>query len=154
MGDPHVPASALKLWFRELYEPLISDTLYDECMAAFDNVSAALAIVAKLPPLHRTLLLYIIRFLQVCMYATAFVCVVAVLFFGDYLAFFLQTVGNPTNQGATKMNYDNLAMVWAPNFLRCPSEDPMVIFNNTKREMSFVRLLVLELNTDEVAGIQ
>jgi hypothetical protein len=66
--------------------------------------------------------------------------------------FFFQTVGNPTNQSATKMNFDNLAMVWAPNFLRCPSEDPMVIFNNTKREMSFVRLLVLELNTDEVAG--
>ena len=48
------------------------------------------------------------------------------------------------------MNVDNLSMVWAPNFLRCPSSDPMVIFQNTKQEMQFVRQLVLNLNTDEV----
>lgn len=51
------------------------------------------------------------------------------------------------------MTYDNLSMVWAPNFLRCPSDDPMVIFNNTKNEMSFVRQLVLNLNTDSVAPL-
>ena len=51
------------------------------------------------------------------------------------------------------MNADNLALVWAPNFLRCPSDDPMVIFQNTKKEMVFVRNLVLNLDTDEVADL-
>jgi hypothetical protein len=59
----------------------------------------------------------------------------------------------PENQPATKMTYDNLSMVWAPNFLRCPSDDPMVIFNNTKREMTFVRQLVLNLDTEPVAPL-
>lgn len=62
-------------------------------------------------------------------------------------------MGHPDNQKLTKMTYDNLAMVWAPNFLRCPSEDPMTIFQNTKREMSFVRHLVLRKNTDDVADL-
>jgi len=62
-------------------------------------------------------------------------------------------MGHPDNQKLTKMTYDNLAMVWAPNFLRCPSDDPMVIFQNTKREMSFVRHLVLRKNTDEAADL-
>lgn len=64
-----------------------------------------------------------------------------------------QIIGKPVNHAATKMNYDNLSMVWGPNFLRCNSEDPMVIFNSTKREMTFVRQLILHLNTDEVADM-
>ena len=51
------------------------------------------------------------------------------------------------------MSPDNLALVWAPNFLRCPSNDPMVIFQNTKKEMLFVRNLILTLNTEEVADL-
>ncbi|KAH7970535.1 hypothetical protein HPB49_009935 [Dermacentor silvarum] len=30
-GDPHVPASLLKLWYRELHDPLIPAALYQEC---------------------------------------------------------------------------------------------------------------------------
>ncbi len=30
--DPHVAASALKLWFRELSEPLIPAQFYDTCI--------------------------------------------------------------------------------------------------------------------------
>lgn len=37
LQDPHVPASALKLWFRELAEPIIPAELYDDCI----NVRAA-----------------------------------------------------------------------------------------------------------------
>jgi Rho GTPase-activating protein 39 len=56
-------------------------------------------------------------------------------------------MGKLENQPFTKMTLDNLAMVWAPNFLRCPSEDPMVIFNNTRREMLFVRHLISSWDT-------
>lgn len=126
--DPHIPASALKLWFRELVEPLIPARMYDSCINAYDNAARCLAIADALPPVNRMVLMYIVRFLQ--------------------------TVGAPENQSLTKMTCDNLSMVWAPNFLRCPSDDPMVIFQNTKREMSFVRHLVLEWNTAEAADIR
>ena len=42
----------------------------------------------------------------------------------------------------TKMGVENLAMVWAPNFLRCPSDDHTLIFQNTRKEMAFLRLLL------------
>eukprot|EP00041_Stephanoeca_diplocostata_P020374 m.454008 g.454008 ORF g.454008 m.454008 type:complete len:554 (+) comp21561_c0_seq2:567-2228(+) len=120
-SEPHVPASALKLWFRELQEPLIPETLYENCISSYDDSARAIAVLDLLPPVNRLLLTYAIRFLQV--------------------------VGQKENQAVTKMTPDNLAMVWAPNFLRCPSEDPLTIFNNTKKEMSFVRQLVLHLDT-------
>jgi len=125
--EPHVPASALKLWFRELPEPLIPESLYNNCINSYASAADCIAVLDLLPALNRKLLTYAIRFLQI--------------------------VGQPKNQSATKMNYDNLSMVWAPNFLRCPSEDPMVIFNNTKKEMSFVRHLVKTMKTDDVGHL-
>ena len=65
-----------------------------------------------------------------------------------------QIMGQQKNQGQTKMTYDNLSMVWAPNFLRCPSNDPMTIFQNTKKEMMFVRNLVTGLDTEAAAGMK
>jgi hypothetical protein len=124
-NDPHVPASALKLWFRELTEPLIPEELYDACIQASTDAGASIAVVDQLPEANRTLVLFITRFLQ--------------------------AIARPENQPHTKMTHDNLSMVWAPNYLRCPSDDPMVIFNNTKKEMCFVRNLVLNLDTSPIA---
>lgn len=121
MHDPHVPGSALKLWFRDLPEPVISAEFYEACVGACDDTARTLAIMDRLPLINREVLLFIVRFLQ--------------------------TIGQPENQPLTKMTLDNLAMVWAPNFLRCPSEDPMVIFNNTRREMLFVRQLISAWDT-------
>jgi hypothetical protein len=39
------------------------------------------------------------------------------------------------------MNMENLAIVFAPSLLRCPSEDPMVILGNSKFETRFTVLL-------------
>lgn len=50
--DAHAPASLLKLWYRELYDPLIPDELYAECVATEDPDEAA-TIIAKLPRLNR-----------------------------------------------------------------------------------------------------
>ena len=53
--DCHTAASLLKLWLRELYEPLIPDSLYEDCVRIgdddrsgpedFDNVIARYGIV-------------------------------------------------------------------------------------------------------------
>lgn len=51
-ADAHAPASLLKLWYRELYDPLIPDELYDDCVATEDPAEAA-AIVEKLPKINR-----------------------------------------------------------------------------------------------------
>ena len=47
------------------------------------------------------------------------------------------------------MYLDNLAMVWAPNILRC-SSDPSYL--NVTKEMAYVRLLLQFLKTTDHPG--
>ncbi|XP_008068157.1 rho GTPase-activating protein 39 isoform X2 [Carlito syrichta] len=127
LEDPHVPASLLKLWYRELEEPLIPHEFYEQCIAHYDSPEAAVAVVHALPRINRMVLCYLIRFLQV----------------------FVQ----PANVAITKMDVSNLAMVMAPNCLRCQSDDPRVIFENTRKEMSFLRVLIQHLDTSFMEGV-
>ena len=53
----------------------------------------------------------------------------------------------------TKMTADNLAMVFAPNLLRCPSTDLQVAMDNSKWEMTFVRTLINNLDTSYMDGV-
>ena len=53
----------------------------------------------------------------------------------------------PDNVAVTKMDVSNIAMIWAPNCLRSESTDPLVVFENTRKEMSFMRLLIQNLDT-------
>eukprot|EP00062_Callorhinchus_milii_P010294 gi/632955001/ref/XP_007893256.1/ PREDICTED: rho GTPase-activating protein 39 isoform X2 [Callorhinchus milii] len=121
LTDPHVPASLLKLWYRELEEPLIPHEFYEQCITHYENPEAAVAVVDSLPKLNRLVLCYLIRFLQI--------------------------FAQPANVAVTKMDVNNLAMVMAPNCLRCQSDDPRVIFENTRKEMSFIRVLIQHLDT-------
>ena len=68
--DAHAPASLLKLWVRELYEPLIPDSFYAECVnMRHDDAEASAANVAalvdRLPELNRRVLCHLTHFLQV-----------------------------------------------------------------------------------------
>ncbi|KAI5753459.1 hypothetical protein M8J77_000370 [Diaphorina citri] len=119
--DAHTPASLLKLWYRELYEPLIPDTLYGECVLHCESPSKVLNLVERLPELNRLVLCYLIHFLQ--MFA------------------------KPEVVQQTKMDANNLAMVMAPNCLRCTSADPRIIFDNARKEMAFMRTLIQHLDT-------
>ncbi|GLV32627.1 Rho GTPase activating protein at 93B [Carabus blaptoides fortunei] len=121
-SDSHVPANLLKLWYRELYEPLIPDSLYPECVTEPMTGPKASAIVTRLPQLNRYVLCYLIRFLQ--------------------------TFSKPDVVQITKMDAANLAMVFAPNCLRCTASDPRIIFENARKEMAFMRCLIQELNTE------
>ncbi|KAL1464328.1 hypothetical protein WDU94_003985 [Cyamophila willieti] len=119
--DAHTPASLLKLWYRELYEPLIPDSLYGECVTHCESPCIVLSLVDKLPELNRLVLCYLVHFLQ--MFA------------------------KPDVVQMTKMDANNLAMVMAPNCLRCTSSDPCVIFDNARKEMAFMRTLIQHLDT-------
>ncbi|EMP32491.1 Rho GTPase-activating protein 39 [Chelonia mydas] len=127
LEDPHVPASLLKLWYRELEEPLIPHEFYEQCITHYENPEAAIAVIHSLPRINKTVLCYLIRFLQV----------------------FVQ----PANVAVTKMDVNNLAMVMAPNCLRCQSDDPRIIFENTRKEMSFIRVLIQHLDTSFMEGV-
>lgn len=59
----------------------------------------------------------------------------------------LQIFARPEVVTRTKMDANNLAMVMAPNVLRCTSQDPRVILENARKEMAFVRTLIESLDT-------
>ncbi|KAM4613597.1 rho GTPase-activating protein 39 isoform 2-T2 [Polymixia lowei] len=127
LSDPNVPASLMKLWYRELEEPLIPMNFYKQCVSNYDDPVSAIAVVQSLPELNRLVLCYFIHFLQV--------------------------FAQPANVAVTKMDVNNLAMVMAPNCLRCQSDDPRVIFENTRKEMSFLRMLIVHLDTSFIEGV-
>ncbi|XP_030849130.1 uncharacterized protein LOC593776 isoform X3 [Strongylocentrotus purpuratus] len=126
-SDPHVPASLLKQWYRDLYTPLIPDEFYERCIVMCNDKDGALEVVEDLPDLNRHVLSHFIRFLQI--------------------------FAHEEHVALTKMDVNNLAMVMAPNCLRCISDQPEIIFENTRKEMSFVRLLIQYLDTSYMVDI-
>ncbi|KAB7507875.1 Rho GTPase-activating protein 39 [Armadillidium nasatum] len=108
-------------------EPLIPDSLYASAIEASENPSKAVSLVNQLPEINRLVLAYLIRFLQ----------------------YFSQ----PDIVLNTKMDANNLAMVMAPNCLRCTSDDPKVIYENTRKEMAFIRTLIQHLDTTFIEGL-
>ncbi|KZV97168.1 hypothetical protein EXIGLDRAFT_731444 [Exidia glandulosa HHB12029] len=126
IDDPHVPASLLKLWLRELQEPLVPDELYNECVAvgARDDALGAVQLVARLPTHNRRVVAFVVSFLQ--------------LFLEDRVT------------SRTKMTAPNLALVMAPNLVRCASESAAVVFANAQHEQRFVLNLLLNLHCDEI----
>lgn len=108
--DPNVPASLLKYWLRDLTEPIIGTEYYYDCIQHAEDVDKALAIINRLPDTNRRIALFIINFLQ--------------------------EFTDPQVIHHTLMNVNNLAMVFAPNFLRCPSESLTTVFENSKYEQA------------------
>lgn len=122
--DPHVLASLMKLWLRELCDPLVPEEMYNECIISSNDVEACIRIVERLPTINRRVVLFVVSFLQ--------------LFLEDRI------------QNATKMTPANLALVMAPNLLRCNSDSMSIVFTNAQYEQIFVYNLLLHLKCGEV----
>lgn len=98
--DPHVIGGVLKSYLRELPEPLMTFSLYDEWMAAArvsssndTRLQALWSVVQKLPEANRDNLRYLVKFL-------AALC---------------------RNQDMNKMSPQNVAIVIAPNLIWSPT---------------------------------
>ena len=107
-------ASTLKAWLRELACPLIPDAVYPWALSACEDVAACWEVVANLPLEHRRTLFFLISFLKA-------------------LALHYTT---------TKMTHANLAMVFSPNVLMCPSTNICVIMENAPKEQAFLAQLL------------
>ncbi|ELR12039.1 RhoGAP domain containing protein [Acanthamoeba castellanii str. Neff] len=118
--DANVPAALLKLWMRELAHPLIPDALYDKALKSGHDPKRVKEVVDKCPKNNQSVIRYVIRFIQV--------------------------LAQPENQARTKMNVNNLAMIFAPTFLRCPSDNPQDLMENTRYEQDFVHDLIVNLS--------
>lgn len=80
--------------------------MYNACIESAEDPERVVALVRALPPNNRRVLLFVISFLQ--------------LFLPEHVA------------SVTKMTSANLALVMAPNLLRCDSESMAVVFTNAR----------------------
>uniref|UniRef100_A0A1I8A562 Rho-GAP domain-containing protein n=1 Tax=Steinernema glaseri TaxID=37863 RepID=A0A1I8A562_9BILA len=125
--DAHVPAALLKMWLRQLPTPLIPDSIYQRCLSVCDQPEECLKTVELLPASHKMVL--------------------------AKLLWLLQVLSREENVRHTKMDVSNLAMVMAPNILRCGSEDPNVIFLNTRKEMTFLKTLISHCDCSHMSSV-
>ena len=74
----------------------------------------------------------------------------------DHLQFllpFLPLVRGNTSTGILLARIDVDTQVMAPNVLRCESDDPRVILENTRKEMAFLRTLIVHMDTSPMDGV-
>ncbi|XP_043206296.1 rho GTPase-activating protein 39-like isoform X2 [Amphibalanus amphitrite] len=126
-SDCHVPASLLKQWYRELWEPLIPDRLYASCIDSCSEPRQLLELVQQLPDINRLVLTYLVRFLQL--------------------------FSQPDVVQQTKMDASNLAMVFAPNVLRCRSLESHVVLENARKAMAVMKTLIQHMDTKCMEGV-
>ncbi|XP_065453602.1 rho GTPase-activating protein 24 isoform X4 [Chrysemys picta bellii] len=122
--DVHTVASLLKLYLRELPEPVIPYAKYEDFLSCAKllskeeetGVKELVKQVKSLPPVNYNLLKYICRFLdEVQSYA-----------------------------GVNKMSVQNLATVFGPNILRPKVEDPLTIMEGTAVVQQLMSVMISE----------
>ncbi|KAJ1891484.1 hypothetical protein LPJ66_006892, partial [Kickxella alabastrina] len=114
--DPNVPASLLKEWLRDLADPLIPESMYDECMAKPADRDTVQSVLDRIPDTS----LGVIK----------------------YLLGFLSNLLHPDVQASTKMDGSNLALVFGPTLLRNPVSDLKDVFANSSGEQTFVLTMI------------
>ncbi|EFA76802.1 RhoGAP domain-containing protein [Heterostelium album PN500] len=115
-NDVHVLAGLLKLWLRELTDPIIPSALYDDCIKSWNSKNDSLKLLNSIPTPNKDVLFFILNFLK--------------------------TVSDPIYFSKSKMDIDNIAMVFAPGLLRCPSSDPNSLLLNSQYEKDFIKNLI------------
>lgn len=167
--DPHVIAGLLKLFFRQLHEPVFPSHLYEACLqSGHDGHMACRLFDERLSNLNKDVVAYLVRLLQ--------------------------NLSKDDKVVHTKMDTSNLSMVWAPNLLRAPepqidhqqsqsggsvrgskwsiangstggggdeqqqpaatvAQSQSMIFEQTRQEMQFIRALMVNLDTSFIENV-
>jgi len=125
--DCHVPANLLKQWFRQLPTPIIPNEMYNQCLISSAHPDICCQLISSLPEINRLTLAALIHFLK--------------------------RLSDEEVAKWTKMDVSNLAMLMAPNILRCESKDPATIFANSTREMEFMRTAILHYDTHDISHL-
>jgi len=120
-GDVHVIAGLLKLYFRDLPDPLCTFTLYPEWIASTDPVDLEATKVRMKALLKK---------LPVTNYLTL----------SSLMALLAQIA---ESSHVTKMTAPNLAICWAPNILKPKEENLNSVLNDANCVNSIVSLFVL-----------
>ena len=126
-ADIHSVASVLKLYFRELPNPLLTYQLYDQFVAAVhaaEDMRLLMIhdVVTQLPPPHfRSVTVNSITHLFGPVLITIFALSYIPMIFSldrtlEFLMRHLARIASSSEK--TGMNSKNLAIVWAPNLLR------------------------------------
>ncbi|KAF9414141.1 hypothetical protein BGZ94_000509 [Podila epigama] len=121
--DPHVPCSLLRLWIRDLPEPVIPYEMYQACIQGSQDKEAVAKVINSLPMWHKETIIYLVSFLK--MFNTESV------------------------REMTKMSLSNLAMVFAPTLLQCSSDDAPMLMGHLQAERTFVATLIAEVDLTE-----
>ncbi|ODN99485.1 hypothetical protein L198_03329 [Cryptococcus wingfieldii CBS 7118] len=124
IDDPHVAASLFKLWLRELEEPIIPTTLYNDALLASRSYAEVFDIVQRLPLYNKRVLVFVVSFVQMFLKA-------------DVVK-------------QTKMGPLNLALVLAPNILRTTSDSLVTVFTNSSFEAKFILQLLENMKPGEI----
>ena len=123
-NTPHHIANLFKEFLRNLKDPVIPSSLYEECIKCAEDPRLVIKIVEdKLPPLNRRVLLFVITWLQ------------------DHLL-------NEQAQKLTRMDTENLSIVFAGCLLASPNPDSMPmeeILRNMQMQKRFVASLLLSV---------
>ena len=107
-NDPNVAAGVLKLWFRELKPPLVPPDYYDECLINSTKPDVLQKMIdEKFPAVNKEIFYFMLRWLRI--------------------------LAKEEYSSKTMMGIDNLAMVFAPSFLRCP-KTAIMMFNAAKEK--------------------
>jgi len=114
----HDAATLFKLFFRELSEPVFPPNYYPTalCLAEEQNVIGIQELIKKFDNINLKVLQFVINFLR------------------SFL--------KPEFLAKTMMTSNNLATVFAPTLLRCPSDNPLMQITASSSEVKFVLILL------------
>ncbi len=122
--DCLVAADVLKIWLRELAEPLVPTHLYDEAIRVADNPQTVAALIGRLPkPQYDTF---------------------------DFLLNFLCDLA--ATEPATAMGNENISVVFSPNLVRSGETDPNILFKNEGKVRAFVKNALIAWQKNRAAG--
>lgn len=125
-SDALTVAGLLRLFLRELEDPLLPNRIYNESLqaASENDVNKCVELVSSLPTIHRRVLLYVVAVLQ--------------------------HFARPAVVRATTVDDGELSQIFAPAIFRCPSTEISIISTNARFEARFVQLLINHLPCDTV----